>query len=158
MFGSGGHFCCTVVIDGRQVFYDGMKERKLRWQDRENYEVPDGYQVNQVWYLRKREPVPSVMDNPNGATEEIEDLELIDSLKPTKGTESQTDTESEDWEDWEMPDAADPFNALPDDTPGLPESTQKPTKKSPPKPLYPMGLSTSQVSRRGRAPTCDACK
>ncbi|KAK3828165.1 MAG: hypothetical protein J3Q66DRAFT_409425, partial [Benniella sp.] len=59
VYGSGAHFCGTAFIKGKAVFYDGQKARKLRWLDSHDISVPQGYQMNQVWYLRRGEDEPS---------------------------------------------------------------------------------------------------
>jgi len=58
VYGSGAHFCGTTFIKSKAVFYDGQKARKLRWLDSRDISVPQGYQMNQVWYLRRDEGEP----------------------------------------------------------------------------------------------------
>ena len=52
MYGDGGHFCCTVFISGRFLFYDGRKPTKVRWLGPNNILHPEGYHIVMVWYIR----------------------------------------------------------------------------------------------------------
>src|SRR5690554_6217655 len=86
IYGNGVHFCCTVVVLSKACLYDGMKASRCVRSPLTKVRPPEGYLVNQVWYLRQtnREQTP----DPEANDEENEDVigigEKIDE-KDTKG-------------------------------------------------------------------------
>eukprot|EP00474_Spongospora_subterranea_P005827 CRZ06285.1 hypothetical protein [Spongospora subterranea] len=55
---SGNHFFGHVFIHGRPLLYDGLLDRKLRWQTIPAYRQSK-YAIARIWYLKKRlQPVP----------------------------------------------------------------------------------------------------
>ncbi|KAF9193503.1 hypothetical protein BGZ49_003280 [Haplosporangium sp. Z 27] len=54
IYGSGSHFCCKVFIQESIISYDGLRQPKLTRLKTKNATTPQGYIVNQVWYLKKK--------------------------------------------------------------------------------------------------------
>lgn len=138
MYGSGAHFCCTTMVKGRPIFYDGMKSRRLQWLAINKMEPPSGFQMNQVWYLKKEaQNVPSGQQQPVAFHPVLEPIATL----------SRSTFEQENDEDG-------PFRAS--NRTGDVMSTvveEKPRQKT----RYPMGLSTGIVGLNGRLPTCTGC-
>lgn len=53
MYGNRGHFCCTIFIGGRFLFYDGIKKPKARWLGPDIVTHPERYHIVTIWYLRR---------------------------------------------------------------------------------------------------------
>lgn len=67
MYGNSSHFRCTVVTKDGAISYDGMGSPKLhRISHNTPLTPPPGYQVNQVWYLRRasKSSVPAAEEHP----------------------------------------------------------------------------------------------
>ena len=70
LFGNNKHFVCTVMIQGKTAFYDGMRMPLVRWVSADF--IPLGYRIHIVWYLKKSaQDCPSTADSlKNGMTED----------------------------------------------------------------------------------------
>ncbi|KAG0302793.1 hypothetical protein BGZ99_002900, partial [Dissophora globulifera] len=91
MYGSGQHFCCTVMIDGRALFYDGAKKaRKLRWLMPEEDQVPSGFQMGQVWYLNRSKANSFLLEEKVEDREEDLDVDDMDLELAWKDNKDET--------------------------------------------------------------------
>ena len=52
IYGEGAHFCCHIFVQGGVLFYDGMAKRKLSWGNTQSVNIPTGFIINQMWYVR----------------------------------------------------------------------------------------------------------
>ena len=52
IYGDGAHFCCHIFVQGGVLFYDGMAKRKLSWGNTQSVNIPTGFIINQMWYVR----------------------------------------------------------------------------------------------------------
>ena len=43
------------------MFYDGMSARKLKWEHSQTIPIPNGFKVNQMWYIRREQIESSIL-------------------------------------------------------------------------------------------------
>ena len=90
MYGNGGHFCCSVFIFGRFLFYDGWKTPNARWLDPDNISHPEEYRIVMVRYIRSDTSslvpttgAPSVVD-PNMTPAQKQDARISSPEQDTR--------------------------------------------------------------------------
>ena len=153
---NGAHFQGVAVIYGKYLYYDGIKQQRLKWVSGGTH-FDDGYAVSGLWYKldgdtnelgdeRENEEVGEASDqtasNSNKKNEEVD--EVSDPNASKKRPHSYSSSKKRP----------------PSDVDELMDGNKvtKKNKKTRTKVAYPMGISIQCVSRQGRQPTCRNCR
>lgn len=149
MYGNRGHFCCTTMIKGGTLFYDGMKPKKLQWlvSNKKGMMIPKGFQMSQVWYLKKNVQ-GKLCDQQEFASLELIIKPIAVLSRPLTSMEDKGGDKHSGTEDWDA--------GVIDQTAAseMPIVKRKKLKR---KSHYPMGLSLGIVGDNGRVPKCVGC-
>jgi len=149
MYGGKGHFCCTTMIKGGSLFYDGMKSRKLQWlkSTGNDLDMPNGFQMSQVWYLQKstRDVLPD--KGPLTTLRSISKPTTSPSRPLATAGENDSDGHSSS-DNLDLRATDHPFTAEPV---VVTEGTRRRKTR------HPIGLSLGEVGPKGRVPTCAGC-
>jgi len=132
MYGNGGHFCCTVFIFGRFLFYDGMKTPKAQWLDPDNISHPEQYHIVMVWYTRS----DTSSSEPTTLTPLAVDRHMTPVLKHDTRISSIN---------------------IPSSPPALSPVPELAALQRPKRTHHPIGISVSTVGQKGAIPRCKAC-
>ena len=136
---NGTHFNCHIIIKGRPLFYDGMRQPKLCWHSLSEY-TSTKYPICHVWYVRS-----------------TRDTSMIDDIKYDSETSSLGSSEDHNVDDV----VSRPVKRI---KTGASSSMSKVDIKATllPQPKkhqkrFPIGISKQVVGSRGALPTCMSC-
>lgn len=150
MYGGQGHFCCTTMIKNGSLFYDGMKSKKPQWltSTGNDWEVPNGFQMSQVWFLKKNMCDALPDQGPSATLDPIPEPTAAASSRPLAAVDGKDSDGHSTSDSWDAPVI---------DRPSTAELRNVVQGKHRHKTRYPMGLSLGEVGSKGRVPACMGC-
>ncbi|KAF9919456.1 hypothetical protein BGZ65_012145, partial [Modicella reniformis] len=106
IFTNGSHFCCSVILYGRAVAYDGLKSRLLRWisPEKAHTAFPEKFRICQLWYVKTGRQEPESDTELPSQREPRSDEETVDPPhvvvdEVSTGRESDSNEDAEEVED-----------------------------------------------------------
>jgi len=156
IYGNGKHFCCTISIFGRFLFYDGLRRPTVEWLVPEKNTLPRGYRIVTVWYLKSDTSSlvsdmavrnPSLeQDTPKDVPEDAPEVAPDDARDLTSEFPYTLDALS-------PPPTPVVMSPTPEMSP-VPETLASQRQK---RMHHPTGISVSVVGQRGSLPKCKTC-
>lgn len=148
---SKNHFNCHIMINGRPLFYDGLKSPKLQWTNFFAYSKTQ-FPIAMVWY--QRVCIPEIANKDGSTLEKIDNVQekeyiIEENLEKTNDLKTHLNIKIKIEDDEEKKRKLK--SSL------IEEFFNKENKKKIKKNKFPLGLSIQPVAKKGPVPVCVGC-